>query len=206
MQWLSLLVLHSISSRPIPGHGNCSRLLPVLSFFTSMLRIYLLSTRLCNVIQRMVSGALFYQLLVGAVVTAINLFSLESHGIFSIYGISAAYDLAVMLSSTSIYCYLSEGLTFNLNKVGDTFYDLPWYQLPCNVQMLIVPAMQYTQREFRLKGAGFVDCSLSVFGRVKSEGAARPTATFALNHTFLCLPFQISRSAGSYYLFIRKLK
>lgn len=113
-----------------------------------------------------------------ATILAIILFALEFNGVFSVHAMAAVYDLHIVLSLTFMFCYLSEVLTADLCAAGDIFYDLAWFQLPVKAQLLVKPTMQCSQREFRLNGIGFVDCSLHIFGKV--IGSRRPP-----NHTHL---------------------
>lgn len=98
--------------------------------------------------------------------TAVSLFALEANGIFNIHAIPSVYDIIVALAMTFVYCYLSEGLTLNLCDVGNSFYGVAWNRSPVKVQALFMLPIQHSQQEFRLKGAGLVDCSLIVFGKV----------------------------------------
>lgn len=101
-----------------------------------------------------------------AAATAVNLFALESTGLFSLRAMPSEYDLMIVLTLTFIYCYFSEQLTSHLYEIDDIFYGLTWYQLPIKTQKLLIPTIQHSQQEFRLNGIGFVDCSLLVFGKV----------------------------------------
>lgn len=85
------------------------------------------------------------------------------------YGITALYDLVAVLLMTFTICYLSETLTSSMNEIGSAFNDMAWYRLPIKAQMLMIPVVQYEQREFRLNGMGFVDCSFEVFGQGNNE-------------------------------------
>lgn len=131
-----------------------------VSIFRSLLHSLATNTR------RIFSEALFCQLLMCAATMAINLFALESSGLLSLRAISPIYQLLVILTTTFIYCYLSEALTTDLLEIGDLFYGIAWYRLPISAQSLLIPAIHHSQQEFRLKGAGLIDCSLFVFGKV----------------------------------------
>lgn len=116
--------------------------------------------------RHIVSELLLYQLLMCAAATAIDLFALESNGIFSAHSLATAYDLIIVLAMTFMYCYLSEALSSSMYEIGGIFYGMAWYQLPAKKQVLIRLPIQQSQREFRLEGVGLVDCSLDVFGKV----------------------------------------
>lgn len=69
---------------------------------------------ICNNIQTIVVEISFYQLLVCAVATAIDLIALETNDILSEYGLSSIDDLIVVLSMAFYFFYLSKALTSDL--------------------------------------------------------------------------------------------
>lgn len=112
------------------------------------------------------SEVLFLQLCVCALSTAINLYALTLPGISGVHAMTSIYDLNITLCTTFVYCYFSESLSSHLFNIGETFYDSIWYRLPPKQQILIIFAIQHSQREFRLTGFGIIDCSLEVFSMV----------------------------------------
>lgn len=117
-------------------------------------------------IRIIVSELLFYQLLICAVASGINLFELESNGLFSLRSMIPIYDFLIILTMTFVSCYLSENLTSNLSEISEIFYNFAWYKLSVQTQKLLMPPIQHSQQKFRLSGLGIVDCSLFVFGKV----------------------------------------
>lgn len=109
------------------------------------------------------SDSLFYQLCMCAVVTAINLYSLEASGILSLHAMTSFYDLNITLLTTFVFCYFSEKLSTDLYGIAEIFYDSMWYRLPAKQQILVIFAIQHSQREFRLSGFGIINCSLGTF-------------------------------------------
>lgn len=72
------------------------------------------------------------------------------------------------ISTTYIYCFLSENVTHNLTLIGDYFYNYTtWYRLAVKQQKLLILPIQCAQKEFRLEGLGIVECSLRVFSSVR---------------------------------------
>lgn len=116
-----------------------------------------------NNIPIIMSEILFYQLVMCAIATAINLYALQSNGIFTVHAITSTYDLASVLTATFIYCYLSEMLTCDLSGICEIFYNSAWYQLPAKQQKLVFYTIQHSQRSFRLRGIGIIECSLGTF-------------------------------------------
>lgn len=109
------------------------------------------------------NGILFSQLLMCALITAFNLFALASMEQINVQAMASFHDLISVLVTTFIYCYLSETVTENLLAAGDVFYASLWYYLPAKQRKLIQLTVGRSQRGFRLKGYGLIDCSLSVF-------------------------------------------
>lgn len=105
----------------------------------------------------------FYQLVACAICIALSLFALDYNGIFSIYTIVALYIMASAVAPTFTFCYLAERITNDLLEIGDIFYESAWYCLPAKQQTFAILLIQCSQRRFRLKGFGIVDCSISVF-------------------------------------------
>lgn len=114
-------------------------------------------------IRVIMSESLFCQLCICAVVTAINLYALEVSGISSVHAITSFYDLNITLLTTFVFCYFSEKLSSDLYDISEIFYNSIWYQLPAKQQILIIFAIQHSQRQFRLSGFGIIDCSLGTF-------------------------------------------
>lgn len=114
-------------------------------------------------------GILFYQTVICVVNIAFGLFSLDqslddpSLDIFA--SIVALFNL---LTSTFVCCYYAEGVTTDLLRVGDIFYNSFWYKLSSQEQKILILLIQRSQIIFRLKGFEFFDCSLEVFAVVCS--------------------------------------
>lgn len=101
-------------------------------------------------------------------VIVFNLFVIELSSTITLEIYCALGDLFTGLALTFVYFYLSEWITSDLLEIGDYFYNSAWYRLPAKQQKLLVLPIRRAQREFRLKGFGLFDCSLEVFGMVRS--------------------------------------
>lgn len=158
----------------LPPPKSYSRILACGAVPRILLSNEITMLRFFNNVRHIVSELLFYQLFVCAAATASNIFALESNGILSARALGAVYDLTAVLALTFIYCYLSESMSLHLNGIGDIFYEMAWHRLPTKAQKLLILAIQHSQQEYRLKGLGFVDCSLFVFGKVGDMWAIEP--------------------------------
>lgn len=113
------------------------------------------------------SAGLFFQLLACAVTLAIYMLSAETSQVSSMDFCNAVLGTTLTLSSTYLYCYFSENVTYNLASIGQSFYQSDWYRLPPEQQKLAILSIQRAQREFRMTGLGLVDCSLRIFSSVR---------------------------------------
>lgn len=128
---------------------------------------FLFFSRFGDTLRTIMSGVLFYQLLICAAVTAFNLFALESNGFLSLNAAVSIYLMVTALITTFLYCYLAEGFTADLKEIGLIFYRSDWFQLSIKHQKMFVLLIKRSQREFRLSCFGLIDCTLKVFSSVK---------------------------------------
>lgn len=115
------------------------------------------------------SPTLFYQLLCGAVNTAILLVAIDMNNLYKLSTLSSLDGLVCIFVQTLFYCYLAERVTTDLLLIGHIFYESIWYCLPVAQQKLILLSIQRSQKEFRLKGLGLISCSLWVFASVSNN-------------------------------------
>lgn len=118
------------------------------------------------------SVGLFFQLLVCAASLAVCMVGMEKSELFSMSFFLALAGLSTAISSTYIYCFLSENVTNELSAIGGIFYDCEWYRLPVKQQKLFGVAIQRAQKPFRMTGLGLVECSLRVFTSVSVRFSA----------------------------------
>lgn len=121
-----------------------------------------------NSVGEVMSVGLFFQLLVSAVSLAIYMFGIESNGNLSVSFFISIIGLTSVITTTYIFCFLSEYVTYKLSDIGDHFYNCAWYNLPVKQQKMFILPIQRAQVEFRINGLGLVECSLNVFSSVNS--------------------------------------
>ena len=97
----------------------------------------------------------------------LNLYILELRPGLSLDAITAALVMVLATGLAFAYFYLSEMITTDLSRIGDSFYDSPWHRvLSTRQQKMLVLPIQQSQRAYRLKGLGLFDGSLAVFSAV----------------------------------------
>lgn len=114
------------------------------------------------------SVGLFFQLLVCAASLALCMVGIEKSGLSSTNFFLAMAGVVTTVTSTYIYCFLSENVASDLSAIGSIFYDCEWYRLPVKQQKLFGVAIQRAQKSFRMTGLGLVECSLRVFTSVST--------------------------------------
>lgn len=120
---------------------------------------------LADRIDGMMSGVLFYQLLMCTAIIAFDLFGIEMTGASSGAEI-ALYTMASALVQSFLYCYFSENITTDLTDIAEVYYFSMWHLWPPKKQILVLLSIERTQKDFRLKGFEFVECSLRIFSTV----------------------------------------
>lgn len=131
--------------------------------------IYHHISRIARIFGEIMSAVLFYQLVLCAVVAAINLFIIHLNEQFNMATVVAALAIETVFVPTFFYCYLSERITSALYEISDNFYDLAWYEMPIMQQKLITLPILHAQHGVRLTGLGIVNCSLQTFLEVKEK-------------------------------------
>lgn len=113
-------------------------------------------------VREIMSIGLFFQLLVCATSLAVYMVAIASNLTLTVNFFIMLIGLSVTISSTSVYCYLSENISTSLEMIGDIFFDFAWYRLTPKHQILIQLPIRRSQNNFRLTGLGIVECSLGV--------------------------------------------
>lgn len=137
------------------------------------------------------------------IVIASNLLVVELNESINVEMMVAFVNLIVITVMTFAHFYLAEKITSDLLSIGDLFYNSAWYRLPIKQQKLLVLPIQRAQRELRLKCLGLFNCSMPVFSSVQL------ISQLIVKLQELCDFFyhlQIIRTAGSYYVIIRRFK
>lgn len=108
------------------------------------------------------SGPLFYQLVLSALVTAVDLFIIHRNGLSSA-SVVACVSIITLMVPTFFYCKLSESITSHLLEIGDGFFESAWYELPMSQQKLFLMPIKRAQCEIRWMGFYIIYCSLPTF-------------------------------------------
>lgn len=122
-----------------------------------------LTIRLTSTLGELMSPALFYQLLIVAMISSVLLLVVDVNNLFTMNSIFSMEGTLTTMAMTFLYCNQSEILTNVLVSVGYCFYERNWYQMPVKLQRLILFPIQRSQKKFHFMGLGIIDCSLRVF-------------------------------------------
>lgn len=112
---------------------------------------------------------LFFVLLccVCVLMIALVMFSLDQNFVINSDTILDVQCLTTITVYAYIYSYFSENITMKSSEIGDIAYDSLWYEMPMNQQKALILIIGRSQRKFRLRGLGMVDCSLFTFSAVR---------------------------------------
>lgn len=152
--------------------------------------------------RELTSGILFNQLIVCVLFLVLRLLSLDQSVKFDLVLITNLIGLAEHLVICFVYCNFSENVTQISVGVVDVMYDSTWYTLPINFQKLLILMLMRSEKEFRLKGAGMIDCSLATFLAVRIF-FFHLVILIKIENNFYS---QIIRRSNSYYLVLCQLK
>lgn len=125
-----------------------------------------LTISLANGVGEIMSVGLFFQLLVCAASIAVYMVGMEKSVPFSMGFFLGLCGFVTVITTTYVYCFLSENVSSDLEAIGDGFYDYEWYQLSARQQQLFGLTIQRAQKAFRMNGLGLVECSLRVYASV----------------------------------------
>lgn len=140
---------------------------------------------------------------------ALILFGVELIGTLNLDAFIAVLVLFFATNWTCLFFCLSEWITMDLLKIGDHFYNSPWYfVLSAKERELLTLAIQQAQREIRLKGLGFFDGSLVIFSSVilvEIRIVFVAGMIFEGNYDAFWV-LQILRTAASYFIILRRIR
>lgn len=195
--------------------------------------IFVFFFRTAQAVGSIMALILFTMTLICTLVIALDLFAFELFSAFSIELMTNLLDLAIMLFLLLAYCFLSECVTLDLLKIGKIFYESAWYRLPVRQQKLLILPLSRGQRTIRLRCLGLFDCSLVVFCSVRififsfrrvfmfseinsffvntlfcREASFSENQSFPPQKSIFLFFFytQIIRTAGSYFVILRRFK
>lgn len=160
--------------------------------------------RLMDNIKIIMSGPLFFQLLVYAVFIAVNLLQLDEVLLNSAQLVTFKklnsknclpfqtlqnFDFGILLNLNSlitqiifnyISCSYANNVTVQSLSAADIAFSVPWYAFPMTRQHFIMQMIQRAQKPFYLKGYNIVECSLATYFNVNSGWAK----LFSICHWF----------------------
>lgn len=71
--------------------------------------------------------------------------------------------------SVFIYCFFGEGLTYDTLNILTIVHECPWYDMPTKQQRSLMLLIQRSQKIFRLKTFGGLECSRRLFFKVRNS-------------------------------------
>lgn len=119
-----------------------------------------------DLIDDIMSAALFALLLTYAITVAVTLLATEANGTINLGLFAIIGGLLHIIGQMGIYCFLSENLTSSLRENGEHFYETPWHSLHIKLQKLYILPIQQSQKKYRLTGLGIIECSLRILASV----------------------------------------
>lgn len=132
--------------------------------------IFFFGFRVMKNIGELMSGILFNQLFSCILFLALMLFSMDQSKTFDTSMILGLQSLVTYLMIGYLYCRLSENMTEKCFEIGDVVYNnLFWYKMSVNERKCIMFIIRQSQKEFRLKGLGMINCSLATYLTVISN-------------------------------------
>lgn len=118
---------------------------------------------LTNGLADIISATLFFHLFICGIIIALILLTIESNDHAPNVMCFASIGMIIISGDLFIYCKISENITNEHIRIGDAFYDRAWYQLSIKQQKFHMMPIQRAQMEFRLRGFGLIECSLTTF-------------------------------------------
>lgn len=110
------------------------------------------------------AGSFFFQMVVCAGFLAFVLLSLDQNikslTFDVVININCLF-LEILLNFSS--CNHAQTLTTRSFQVAEDFYNILWYELPCNQQKMIAMTIQRAQKPFYLHGYKMFTCSMETF-------------------------------------------
>lgn len=111
------------------------------------------------------------------------------------------------LAWPSFYCYFANVVTDRISYIGDSVYDLNWYDYPPNLRKHMTLIIVRSQRKIYFNGLNLINCTLETFGKVSSflieilKNFFYGNWILLLDNNFL----QLFKSSCSYYIIFRSI-
>lgn len=116
-----------------------------------------------NNIRDIMSGVLFFQLLSCILFLALSFLFVDKAEQFDAALVLNFQCLIMYMTVCYMYCDLSEQITEQSFEISTIVYASLWYESTPKQREALVLIMLRSQKEFRLKGFGLVNCSLPRF-------------------------------------------
>lgn len=136
-------------------------------FFNFFSNIFFYS-RISDNLQVILAGSFFFQMVVCAGFLAFILLSLDQNMkalTFDVVINLFSLMLEILLNFSS--CNHAQTLTTRSFEVAEDFYNILWYELPCNQQKMVAMTIQRAQKPFYLQGYKMFTCSMETFLAVR---------------------------------------
>ncbi|XP_031636184.1 uncharacterized protein LOC116349071 [Contarinia nasturtii] len=120
--------------------------------------------RMGNLFAVIISGPLFFQLLVYVVFLALNLLQFDQE--ISDFSLAMALNINALLNQVLlnyVTCNYSTNVALKVCTVADVAFDAHWYSFPVADQKLFPLLIQRTQKQIRLSGYDIINCSRETF-------------------------------------------
>lgn len=67
----------------------------------------------------------------------------------------------------SLYCYYATSTVDRVSSVGESVYDLNWFEYPLEMQKIVALMIARSQKSGQFSGLNLIYCTLEAFGKVQ---------------------------------------
>lgn len=89
-----------------------------------------------------------------------------------------------------LFCYFATRTTNRVMTIGNSVYDLDWYEYPANLQKYIILIIARSQKDAHFSGFSMVHCTLVAFGQVRNSQKIWIFGLERILFLFLCRSFK----------------
>lgn len=102
-----------------------------------------------------------------------NLYNLQSASNLSLYMAGyIIFDFLCIIGGLTwpyLFCYFATRTTNRVLTIGNSVYDLDWYEYSADLQKYIILIIARSQKNVHFSGFSVVGCTLVVFGQVRNS-------------------------------------
>lgn len=139
------------------------------------------------------SGAIFFQLILNIAFLAVSLFQIE-------VGIrerdpqltTSLMATTIVMSLSFVFCFIASKTTSKIAEVGEVAYNAHWRRYPNSLQKYTLLIVQHSHQTVHFHGFHFILCNLDVFMRVTSHNNDG-FCSYNMESIFLLVPFIVAR-------------